>query len=106
LKHSGGIRARRRVVVARPEKTRQGLKLALALGEIVVEDVARPEKTRQGLKPSSRSPETLLSRCVARPEKTRQGLKLTLSVPSAPIRGRVARPEKTRQGLKPVQARI
>jgi len=43
--------------------------------DTATEIVARPEKTRQGLKPGQRRGIDVEGRLVARPEKTRQGLK-------------------------------
>ncbi len=43
--------------VARPEKTRQGLKLRFGRIPEIAARVARPEKTRQGLKHSKPSAE-------------------------------------------------
>ena len=61
--------------VARPEKTRQGLKQIIPVGVDANGEVARPEKTRQGLKPGLSPVLKRPTQSVARPEKTRQGLK-------------------------------
>jgi len=66
-------------------------------------DVARPEKTRQGLKQLRRHGRGMAGLGVARPEKTRQGLKHRPRRRRS-VEGLVARPEKTRQGLKHVLA--